>query len=229
MSAARLPPGQKEMDHFPRFGVPLFARRMPALPDAPRLEVRGEVAHEASFALGDLGVVPRVEIVADFHCVATWSCRGVRWSGYRFRDVWDTVVAPVVRPSSAARYVQLVCFDGYETCIGIEDLRSEDVLLADRLDDEPLTVDHGAPLRLVAPSLYGFKNAKHLCGLVPCTAYRRGLAERKTFAHPRARVAHEERGRFGPQWFFRHFYRALIRRTLAQYSRAVKENVRRRS
>lgn len=221
MSAARLPPGQREIDHFPRFGVPRFAKRLPALPALPSLQVEGAVAQEASLALADLAALPRVELVADFHCVTTWTHRGLRWSGYRFRDVWDTLIAPVVRPTAAARYVQLRSLDGYETCILLEDLRSDDVLVADRLGGAALTLEHGAPLRLVAPSLYGFKNAKHLCGLVVCVKYRRGFAERQTFSHPRARVAHEERGRFGPQRFFRYFYRALIGRTLREYRRAA--------
>ena len=73
-------------------------------------------------------------------------------------------------------------------------------------------LEHGAPLRVVAPALYGYKNPKHICGIEFLADYRRSLAERQTLAHPRGRVAHEERGRFLPGWVYRHVYRALIPR-----------------
>ena len=38
-----------------------------------------------------------------------------------------------------------------------------DVLLANELNSQPLTVEHGAPLRLIAPKHYGYKSVKYLC------------------------------------------------------------------
>ena len=95
------------------------------------------------------------------------------------------------------------------------------LLLADRLDGARLPAEHGAPLRVVAPALYGYKSAKHVSGIEFLADYRRGRAERQTLAHPRGRVAYEERGRFLPGWVYRYAYRALISWTLAQYARAA--------
>jgi DMSO/TMAO reductase YedYZ molybdopterin-dependent catalytic subunit len=86
------------------------------------------------------------------------------------------------------------------------------VLIADRLNDEPLTVEHGAPIRLVAPAHYGYKSAKHLdrIELRADDAGYRPLMPR-LLDHPRARVALEERGQFLPGWVLRYAFRPFIK------------------
>ena len=172
-----------------------------------------------------LAALPRRYVVADFHCVTTWTRQGLRWSGYRLSDVLGGLILPEARPDPAAGYIRFVSLDGYKTCIDRRDI-DDNTLLADRLDDAPLTLEHGAPLRLVAPALYGYKNPKHICGLEFLSDYRRSLAERQTLAHPRGRVAHEERGRLLPGWVYRYAYRTLIPRTLAWYERAAERRAR---
>ena len=164
--------------------------------------------------------MPRHDIVADFHCVTTWTRAGVRWGGYRLQDVLNVMVLPQAQPQAASRYLRFVSLDGYETCVDRRDIDGE-MLLADQLNGEPLSLEHGAPLRLVAPALYGYKNAKHVNRIEFLADYRRGRAERQTVAHPRGRVAYEERGRFLPGWIYRYAYRALIPLTLARYTRAA--------
>lgn len=75
-------------------------------------------------------------------------------------------------------------------------------------------MEHGSPLCLVAPDLYGYKNVKHLSRIDLRADFRAGRAERHTLAHRRGRVALEERGRGLPGWAYRPLYRALIRPTL---------------
>jgi DMSO/TMAO reductase YedYZ molybdopterin-dependent catalytic subunit len=70
-----------------------------------------------------------------------------------------------------------------------DDLLEENVLLADRLDGGQLSLEHGAPFRLVAPDLYAYKSVKHLFRIRLRKEFRRGLADRQTLAHPRGRVA----------------------------------------
>jgi hypothetical protein len=133
----------------------------------------------------------------------------------------NTLVLPQARPQAAARYLRFVSLDGYDTCIDRRDIDRE-TLLADQLDGEPLPLEHGAPLRLVAPALYGYKNPKHLNRIEFLSDYHRGRAERQTLAHPRGRVAFEERGRFLPGWIYRYVYRAFVPSTLAWYARAAR-------
>lgn len=220
MSNSDLPRGQRAIDFFPRFGVPAFADRWPSLPDQPALTIGGLVEAPFTLELSALEGLPRAEVTADFHCVTTWTRAGLRWGGWRLADVLNTRVLPRCRPGAGARYLGFVSLDGYRVCIDRRDIDAQ-TLLADQLDGEPLPLEHGAPLRLVAPGLYGYKNPKHVSGIEFLADYRRGRAERQTLAHPRGRVSHEERGRFLPGRVYRYVYRALIPRTLAAYARAA--------
>jgi DMSO/TMAO reductase YedYZ molybdopterin-dependent catalytic subunit len=221
MSSLNLARGQKEIDFFPRFGVPMFAHRLPSVPERPAITIDGLVETPIELELSALSVLPRQDIGADFHCVTSWTRANVRWGGYLLEDALNTLVLPRARPRAAARYLRFVSLDGYATCIDRRDIDRE-TLLADQLDGEPLPLEHGAPLRLVAPALYGYKNPKHLKRIEFVADYRRGLAEWQTLAHPRGRVALEERGRLLPGWIYRHVYRAFIPLTLAWYARAAR-------
>ena len=54
---------------------------------------------------------------------------------------------------------------GYTTNVPLDDLMRDDVLFADQHQPEPLTPEHGAPLRLIVPHLYAWKSAKWVRGL----------------------------------------------------------------
>lgn len=168
-----------------------------------------------------LNGLPRVEQVSDFHCVTTWSYRALRWEGVRFFDFFAQVLQPQAAPLPSATLVALRGQDGARTGMLLEDLLAPDVLLADRLNGRPLTVDHGAPLRLVAPAHYGYKSVKHLCRIEfrePASGYR--VSGLSFMDHPRARVAKEERGRVLPGWLLRYLYRPLISSTVARFAKA---------
>jgi len=112
----------------------------------------------------------------------------------------------------------------YRACLLLEDLLAEDVLLADQLDGAPLSVEHGAPLRLIAPAHYGYKSAKHLSGLdflLDPSGHR--TAALKFMEHPRARVALEERGRGVPGVLLRYLYRPLISMTVRRFARTMEK------
>jgi DMSO/TMAO reductase YedYZ molybdopterin-dependent catalytic subunit len=159
----------------------------------------------------ELAALPRVKLTADFHCAAGWSHRAAQWSGYRFRDVWETLIVPSARAAGETRFLILRCQDGYRTSLPLADLLAPEVLIADRLNDQPLTIEHGAPIRLVAPAHYGYKSAKHL-DRIELRADERGYRPLlpRLLDHPRARVALEERGQFLPGWFSRYLFRPLI-------------------
>lgn len=218
-----LPPGQREIADFPRFGLLPFAERFPRELDAVRLDVSGDVANPVSLE-SELTGLPRVEQVSDFHCVTTWTHRALVWSGYRFSDLYERIVVPLAQPLGEPSLVIFRAQDGYRSSLPLEDLLAPGVLLADRLDGEPLSVEHGAPLRLVAPAHYGYKSVKHLRRI---EVHRDPKAFRpfglRFMAHPRARVALEERGLWFPGWFLRHLYRPLIRPTAARFARAMKK------
>lgn len=224
-----LPPGQFEFPSFDRFGLGLFAKRFPSNPDKIEFTVGGDVAQ--TFTITDeLKALPRIEQVSDFHCVTTWSCRDIRWSGVRFADFYREIVLPRAKPAADAGFVVFRSQDGYSVSMQLADLLAPDVLLADRLDGRDLGLEHGAPLRLVAPAHYGYKNAKHIVAIEfwrDRRHYRFPFPYPNLMDHPRGRVAFEERARFLPTWLVRLVYRALMpgaRRKMRKALEAYREN-----
>jgi DMSO/TMAO reductase YedYZ molybdopterin-dependent catalytic subunit len=213
-----LPPGQHAIEALPRWGLPRFFRARFALPSHAALQIAGDVTTACTI---DLTTLPRRDVVADLHCVTTWSRRGLRWSGWALRDVWDRLVVPQARPASDARFVVAHGLDGYWASLPLDDALADDVLLADRLDDAPLSRAHGAPLRLVAPAHYGYKQAKHVVRLEVHRELPDAAAE-PWFIHPRARVALEERGRIFSGVAYRGLYRATLPLMRWAYERATR-------
>ena len=80
----RLPPGQRRVEGFPRFGTHLH-HPPPAIPADPAIEIRGAVIEPLSVPLARLTTLQRREQTADFHCVAGWSATRLRWEGCRSR------------------------------------------------------------------------------------------------------------------------------------------------
>jgi DMSO/TMAO reductase YedYZ molybdopterin-dependent catalytic subunit len=211
-----LPPGQRLLSVFPRFGEQ--PRRPPpeAGPVALAVSVGGE--HRVTIDADALGALESVERVHDFHCVTTWSRTGLRWSGVRMRDVWTTMIEPVLGDQGDASYVVARGGDGYRAVFRREDLLAEDALVVIALDDAPLDARHGAPLRLVSPSQYGYKSVKHLVGF----DIRRAQPKLGGKEHLRARVALEERHTRIPGRLLRVPYRMLIPPTAAMAERSLR-------
>jgi DMSO/TMAO reductase YedYZ molybdopterin-dependent catalytic subunit len=99
--ASTLPPGQKAIGSFPRFGTH-FHHPPPKVPPDPVIEIGGADSEPLAFALHELGTLPRREVLADFHCVAGWSATGLRWEGVPFaafyRDIGSCRRAWSARP-----------------------------------------------------------------------------------------------------------------------------------
>lgn len=220
-----LPPGQREIESFPRFGLIPFAARFPTALGTAQVQIAGDV--RTSVAVGiEPERLARVEQCSDFHCVTTWTRRGLQWSGFRFSDFYQQIVVPLADPSADATFVVLRGQDGARSSLPLEDLLAPDVLLADRLDGEPLSIAHGAPLRLVAPGHYGYKSVKHINRIefLRSSASYRPVGFR-FMIHPRARVANEERGQWIPGWILRYLYRPLIRPTALRFERAMQKHL----
>lgn len=213
-----LPPGQYESDIFPRFGLPAYTNRFPSETEKIVLTISGDLE---SFELEEpLSELARVSQVSDFHCVTTWSKLQLNWSGVRFSEFYEHFVEPRIKVKPA--YVVLKAQDGYKTSMILEDLLRSDVLIADRLDGETLPVEHGAPVRIIAPAHYGYKNVKHLNGLefhVEKPDIKKGIY--KIIDHQRARVAEEERAVSWPGKLLRYLYKIGINSTIKDYEKAT--------
>jgi DMSO/TMAO reductase YedYZ molybdopterin-dependent catalytic subunit len=206
-----LPPGQIAGEAFPRFGLPWFAHRHPTEVDRIAIQIAGDVATSIEI-VEQLRSLPRLEQLADLHCVTTWSKCSLRWGGIRFRDFYEKIVIPHAHPASDVALVVFIGQDGYRNALPLEDLLTDDVMLTDRLDGAALTMEHGAPLRLIAPAHYGYKSVKHLKRIEFWREARRHyrIPGPGFMSHPRARVALEERGKYLSGHTYRILYRPLI-------------------
>lgn len=154
----RLPPGQARTRKWPV----LHYKHVPSI-DLERwsLELAGLLARPATLNWVAFRSLPRVKVYADFHCVTRWSRLGNLWEG--------VAVAELLRRAGVddrARFVIAHGFDdGWTTNLPLAECLSEDCLLADSHDGEPISADHGGPVRLIVPRLYGWKSAKWTCRL----------------------------------------------------------------
>ena len=216
-----LPPGQRELDHFPRFGTHLH-RPPPDVPVAPAIEVAGDVSASFVVPLTDLAALPRREQTSDLHCVAGWSATHLRWEGVPFAAFYRARIEPALPTGTTVTHLSFAGLDGYASVVTLEDALADDVLLAERLDGQPLDLDHGAPVRLVSPAQYGFMSTKHLCRIEVHTREPRGVRAAHPFSrlmlhgplvkrHPRARVWEEERHPYLPARLLRPLYHLVIR------------------
>ncbi len=128
----------------------------PSIPlDKWQLNIDGEVNNPVRLKWEDLMALPQVEDTSDFHCVTTWSRLDVPWVGVRFMDL-----AALVDPKGTATHVMCYGYDGYSTNVALEEALKPDVLLVHTADGQPLTREHGGPLRMITPQLYAWKGSK---------------------------------------------------------------------
>ena len=170
-----LPPGQKTANGFPirHYGpVPRFR------PDTWRLTVNGATADGAEHHLDvqDFAALHRDRVVGDLHCVTKWTVLDNVWEGVLAR----TLMA-AVPPAAGVTHVMAWAEYGYSTNLRIEDFDSAHTILATHRGGAPLTAEHGWPLRLVVPHLYGYKGPKWLRMIEYLTAERRGYWEERGY------------------------------------------------
>ena len=123
-----------------------------------RLVVDGMVERPLTLTYSELRALPAIRQVSDFHCVEGWGVDDVQWDGVRLQTIID-----LVRPTSTAKYVTFHSLgDLYRDSLSMQQARLPDALVAYDMDGEPLRVDHGLPLRLVMPRMFGYKGPKWL-------------------------------------------------------------------
>ncbi len=147
-------------------------------PLAWRLHVQGygPAAVPQQFSIAQLKALPRTEMTTEFKCVEGWSTI-VSWAGVRLSDFLARyplatrsgrpIADPSQPPPDAARYVGMQTPDrAYYVGLEMESALHPQTLLCYELNGEPLSLQHGAPLRLVTPLKYGIKQIKRIGTLV---------------------------------------------------------------
>jgi DMSO/TMAO reductase YedYZ molybdopterin-dependent catalytic subunit len=165
----RVPPGQKLTDRWPvlhygtvhRFDVEKW-----------KFTISGLVEHECTLGFAEFTALPQVKVFCDIHCVTTWSRLNNWWQG-----ISSTEVHRLARARPEARFVIIHAAGDFTTNLPLADFLESDVLFALRHDDQPISTEHGAPLRLVVPRLYFWKSAKWVTGLEYAAQDRPGFWE----------------------------------------------------
>lgn len=128
-----------------------------------RLEVAGLVERPTSFSLEDLKALPSRTQITRHDCVEGWSAIG-KWTGAKLSALLEQV-----GPTAQARYVVFYCADPmdqmgsrYYESIDLLDAYHPQTILAYELNDEPLPIKNGAPIRVRVERQLGYKMAKYI-------------------------------------------------------------------
>ena len=169
----RLPPGQHLVKNWPV--LDLGVQPQISL-SSWRLDVIGFVENRLSLDWAAFQAIEQSTRVSDIHCVTTWSRYDNRWEGVSTRDLLDLAM-----PTAEAQHVLLTSYDGYTTNLPLADFAAEDAILATAWENQPLTREHGGPMRLVVPHLYFWKSAKWLNRIELIGADRAGFWEKNGY------------------------------------------------
>ena len=196
-SDGRLPPGQALTQKFP---VLHYGPVPPFNPATWDLRVWGEVEEEIRWDWDQFQKLPRTQLKMDIHCVTRWSKFDTVWEGVSLRTLIDD---GLIKLKPAAHYLIQHAEYGFTSNLPLDVVLQESFLLATHYEGEPLTPDHGYPLRGIVGYIpgreelqtpYFWKGAKWLRGLEFTTQDRLGFWEKAGY-HNQADVWKEERFR----------------------------------
>ena len=151
----RIPPGQVLTEKFPvlHFG------RTPEYPDLSGWDLRvwGEVSSPFTLKWAEVRALTATQVTLDIHCVTRWSKLDTTWEGVPF-----THIAEVAQLKPTARFVVFHSEYGFTSNIPLEVAMQPDCILAWSYAGEPMSPEHGYPMRAIVPGKYFWKSAKWL-------------------------------------------------------------------
>ena len=191
----RLPPGQSLTDKFPvlHYGpIPSFDESI------WDFRIWGEVEEPLKFTWAEFSKLPRKAMTYDLHCVTRWSKFDTQWEGVSLQSLID---AGLLKIKPSARFVIQRAEYDFSSNLPLEIALSERFMLATHFNGQPLTPEHGYPLRGVVGAIAGqrsdqdvyfWKGAKWLRGLEFTTKDQKGFWEMAGY-HNEANIWKEER------------------------------------
>jgi len=172
---ARLPPGQYLTEKWPV----LHAGEVPDVDVRTwTLELSGAVEQPLSLTYEELLALPATEVTTDIHCVTRWSRFDAGFKGVHWREL-----ATLCRPKPEARFAIAHAEHGFTSNVPLAALEDEQALVVYEADGEPLTPEHGGPVRLLIPSKYFWKSAKWLTGIELSSIDKPGFWERYGYSN----------------------------------------------
>ena len=151
------PPGQFITEKFP---VLTFGKSPEIYLNNWEFTAYGLVNKQIKFNWSEFTNLKSTKITAQFHCVTQWSRLENTWEGIPF-----STISEIIQPKPNARFAMVHCYGGYSTNLELSSMLESNVLLAYKHDNQPLTTQHGGPMRLVIPNRYGWKSAKWVKGI----------------------------------------------------------------
>lgn len=191
----RMPPGQSLTQRFPV----LHYGPVPSVNlDTWTLKFWGLVENELTLTWAEFNQLPRTKIKMDLHCVTRWSMFDTEWEGVAVRSI---IEQGLLKIKPEANYVVQHAEYGYTTNLPLSILLQDNFLLATHYDGQPISPDHGYPLRGVVGAISGrddlntpylWKGAKWIRGLEFLAEDRKGFWEEAGY-HNEADVWKEQR------------------------------------
>ena len=157
----RTPPGQTLTAKWPV----LHYGEVPTIDAATwQLRIHGLVENEITLNWQQFNALPKVTVLCDIHCVTHWSRLDNKFTGVATRTLLD-----MAKPLPEARYVMQHAASApgndWTTNVPIDAFVEDDCLLATHHDGEPLSAEHGGPVRGIVPKLYFWKGAKWITSI----------------------------------------------------------------
>jgi DMSO/TMAO reductase YedYZ molybdopterin-dependent catalytic subunit len=172
---SRTPPGQTLTTKWPvlHYGPVNYVD-----PEASSwsLKIFGACENEYALKWKDLLELPTVDVVCDMHCVTHWS---------RLDNVFTGIPTKLIieraQPKPEAKFVMCHAERGFTVNVPLDEFTKEDCILATHWDGQPLTAEHGAPIRGLVPQLYLWKSCKWLRGIELRTSDAPGFWEQNGY------------------------------------------------
>ena len=180
----RVPPGQRLTEQWPV----LHYGRIPQIDVSTwTFTISGLVEQERRLDYQEFTSLSQEKVLSDIHCVTRWSKLDNLWEG-----VGAGIIGELVDLLPQAKFVVIHSAGGFATNLSLADFFQPDVLFAIRHNGQPLTLEHGHPVRLVVPRLYFWKSAKWVTGVKFVSEDRPGFWESHGY-HNRGDPWKEER------------------------------------
>ncbi len=149
-----------ELTPFPKFPINGYDVEDPGVDfDTWSLTVSGAVKRPGDYKLAQIQAMPKMSQNVRHVCVEGWDVVG-RFGGVKLADFLQAVGA-----DPTAKFITVECADDYYESIDMATAMHPQSLLCYEMYDQPLTREHGAPLRLNIPTKIGYKQAKYLTDL----------------------------------------------------------------
>lgn len=177
----RLPPGQQlaAPDKWPVVG-----EHQPAPMVGPwSVNISGLVKTPRTWTLEELQQMPQVERSIDIHCVTRWSKLDMRFRGVLLAEIME-----LAAPLPSAEFLSFVAHSErkHSTSLPLRTALQLDALLAFEADGEPISSQHGGPIRVVVPGKYFYKSLKWLTEIRVLPEEELGFWEGKAGYHNHA-------------------------------------------